>query len=235
LCTGLIQYSIPMCLLFLVTNLHSQSLFIQLLHSKPPHDAASTLRINFFFFFFFLFGLEWNWVHYHWGHNWPTVPALDDERGAIGGMTDRANRSTWRKPSLVGSQWLTAWATALPLSVSYCDAFVIYVLCYGSCACSGHDICWHSFVKCRLLEIYTVSSISVSVGIWHLLISYQNHIIKKHLEEIYYIWKVLYILFAHETRVATTTSNGGLTLVLLCLNKSTVLFEFTPNVSVKPC
>jgi hypothetical protein len=39
-----------------------------------------------------------------------------------------------------------------------------------------------------------------------------------------FLEKFIYILFAHETRVATTTSNGGLTRVLLYLNKSTVLF-----------
>jgi hypothetical protein len=62
----------------------------------------------------FLFGVEWNRVHYYWGHYWPTAPALDhdvddedndddddDECGAIGGMLDRGNRSTLKKPAPV--------------------------------------------------------------------------------------------------------------------------------------
>jgi hypothetical protein len=78
-------------------------------------------------------GVKWNRVDYYWGHYWPTVPAPDDDEcGAVGGMSDRGNCSTQRKPALVslclpqipnrtragkvGSRPLTAWATArLPL------------------------------------------------------------------------------------------------------------------------
>jgi hypothetical protein len=71
----------------------------------------------------------------HCGHQWPIVPDPGDyDDGEIGGMIDRGNRNTWRKPALVtlcppqtlhaartrtraavvGSQRLTAWATARP-------------------------------------------------------------------------------------------------------------------------
>jgi hypothetical protein len=71
----------------------------------------------------------------HCGHQWPIVPAPGDyDNGEIGGMIDRGNRSTRRKPApmslcppqtphaartrtravAVGSQRLTAWATARP-------------------------------------------------------------------------------------------------------------------------
>jgi hypothetical protein len=54
--------------------------------------------------------------------NRPVVPAAGDyDDGEIGGMIDRGNRSTRRKPTPVplcpppvGSQRLTAWATARP-------------------------------------------------------------------------------------------------------------------------
>jgi hypothetical protein len=73
----------------------------------------------------------------HVGHCWPIVPARGDcEDGEFGGMKiGKGNRSTRRKPApaplcppqipldqtrartqtaAVGSQWLTAWAMALP-------------------------------------------------------------------------------------------------------------------------
>jgi hypothetical protein len=71
----------------------------------------------------------------HCGHQWPIVPAPSDyDEGEIRGMIGRGNRSTWRKPApvplcppqtlhaartrtraaTVGSQRLTAWATARP-------------------------------------------------------------------------------------------------------------------------
>jgi hypothetical protein len=72
----------------------------------------------------------------HCGHQWPIVPALGDYDGEIGGMIARGNWSTRRKPApvplcppqtphaartrtraaTVGSQRLTAWATAWPLN-----------------------------------------------------------------------------------------------------------------------
>jgi hypothetical protein len=71
----------------------------------------------------------------HCGHQWPIVPAPGDyDDGVIGGMIGRGNRSTRRKlapvrlcppqsphaartrtrAAAVGSQLLTAWATARP-------------------------------------------------------------------------------------------------------------------------
>jgi hypothetical protein len=50
-------------------------------------------------------GVEWNRVHYYWGHYWRTVPAPDDdddddECGANGGgMFGKENRSTQTYPS----------------------------------------------------------------------------------------------------------------------------------------
>jgi hypothetical protein len=81
----------------------------------------------------------------HCGHQWPIVPAsggYDD--GEIGGMIGRGNRSTRRKPApmplcppqtphaarartraaTVGSQRLTAWATARP---SYCIRLIYMI------------------------------------------------------------------------------------------------------------
>jgi hypothetical protein len=73
------------------------------------------------------------------GHQWPNVPApVDCDDGESGGVIDRWNRSTRRKPApvplcppqtphaartrtrsaKVGSQSLTAWATARPISGS---------------------------------------------------------------------------------------------------------------------
>jgi hypothetical protein len=77
----------------------------------------------------------------HCGHQWPIVPASGDyDDGEIGGMIGRGNRSTRRKPTpvplcppqtphsahtrtraaAVGSQRLTAWATAWP-----CERFYV--------------------------------------------------------------------------------------------------------------
>jgi hypothetical protein len=72
------------------------------------------------------------------------------------------------------------------LSLSYCDALVMYILNYDSSVlaevgliCSSQNI-----MNYRLLKISTFTNISVSVSMWHLLVFYQNHKIKKHLEEI---------------------------------------------------
>jgi hypothetical protein len=97
---------------------------------------------------FFLIGIvEGGWSPFgstrHCGHQWPIVPAPgDNDDGEIGGMIGRGNRSTRRKSAkvplcppqaphaartrtwaaAVGSQRLTAWATARPLhSCSYTD------------------------------------------------------------------------------------------------------------------
>jgi hypothetical protein len=79
--------------------------------------------------------------------NRPIVPAPDDyDNREIGGMIGRGNRSTRRKPvpmplcspqtpqavrtrtrvAALGSQWLTAWATARP----GCKLNYIYVFCH---------------------------------------------------------------------------------------------------------
>jgi hypothetical protein len=94
----------------------------------------------------------------HCGQQWPIVPAPGDYDWEIGGMIGRGNRSTRRKPApvplcppqtphasqtrtraaAVGSQRLTAWATAGPkfqytfLSISfYIAGLVVLVwLCF---------------------------------------------------------------------------------------------------------
>jgi hypothetical protein len=52
---------------------------------------------------FFLIGIVGGWSPigstWHCGHQWPIVPALGDyDDGEIGGMIDRGNQNTWRKP-----------------------------------------------------------------------------------------------------------------------------------------
>jgi hypothetical protein len=90
----------------------------------------SATRSAIFNLWFFL--VECNRVQYYCGHCWPTVPAPDDDEcGAIGRMLGSRNQSIRRKPAPVplcspqiphdptraaamGSQRLTAWATARP-------------------------------------------------------------------------------------------------------------------------
>jgi hypothetical protein len=99
--------------------------------------------------------VESNWVHsQHCGHQWPIVPALGEyDDGEIGGMIGRGNWSTWRNPApvplcppqtphatwtwtratVVGSQCLTAWATAQPKPLRLLN----YALCHEELWGSG--------------------------------------------------------------------------------------------------
>jgi hypothetical protein len=94
-------------------------------------------------FVFLSFLVEWNRVHHYWGHYWPIVPTPDDD----GWWWDWSSRwndwqgklkysektcysaalSTRYPPwpdkgsnlaATVGSQWLTAWATARPKALN---------------------------------------------------------------------------------------------------------------------
>jgi hypothetical protein len=88
----------------------------------------------------------------HCGLQWPIVPATGDygdyDDGEIGGMIGRGNRSTRRKPApvllcppqtphaarkrtraaAVGSQRLTAWATARPITKLGFRAALLFLL-----------------------------------------------------------------------------------------------------------
>jgi hypothetical protein len=103
--------------------------------------------------------------------NRPIVPALSDyDDGEIGGMIDRGNLSTRRKPApvplcpaqtpdaarmrtwaaMVGSQRLTAWATARPF---YWLFLVGKTASHAESTCRGKSVPWYSYQISSLYKI----------------------------------------------------------------------------------
>jgi hypothetical protein len=126
----------------------------------------------------FLFGVEWNRVHYYWGHigllYQPRMVVDDDECVAVGGMIGRGNRSTQRKLAPVSlcplqiphdltryrtraaemeSRRLTARATARPENEVTINSVLFSLTSYTQQAkCRKYVICFSgswNFNSCR--------------------------------------------------------------------------------------
>jgi hypothetical protein len=117
----------------------------------------------------------------HCGHQWPILPVPGDyDDGEIGGMIGRGNQSTRRKPAplplcppqtphagqtrtraaTVGSQRLTAWATARPIHQSWLR---LWKFC-----------CWILFSR-SLISGWTHSGASSLTLVWRLLGDISEH------------------------------------------------------------